>query len=99
MFRALASAATRDERVSKVTGYISPASYTLSSLSEVLGFDVIEFWTPTENCDLQCTHYFLSDPVMEVVNKIYSDPDAFTPNNLSSWKENSIKVCASPFFG
>lgn len=65
---------------------------TLSSLSEVLGFDIIEYWTPNDSNELRCTHYYHADSVKQVVKKIYSDPLTFTPNSLSSWSENSIRV-------
>jgi hypothetical protein len=65
---------------------------TLSSLCDVLGFDIIEYWTPNDTNELRCTHYFHADAVTQVVKKIYSDPSTFSPNLLSAWSDNSKRV-------
>ena len=72
---------------------ISATAYTLSSLSEVLGFDVIEFWTPSESGELYCFDYFHAASIKQVIKKIYSDSSSFDPNILPSWSQNSKRVC------
>lgn len=65
---------------------------TLSTLSSVLGFDVIEYWTPDENNELRCLHYFLSDSVKQVIKRIFADESAFSPAIADSWRSNSLRV-------
>lgn len=65
---------------------------TLSTLSSVLGFDVIEYWTPDENNELRCLYYFLSDSVKQVIKRIFSDEAAFSPAIADSWRSNSLRV-------
>lgn len=65
---------------------------TLSTLSSVLGFDVIEYWTPDENNELRCLHYFLSDSVKQVVKRIFPEESAFSPALTESWRLNSLQV-------
>jgi hypothetical protein len=67
---------------------------TLSSLSTVLGFDVIEYWTPDENNELRCLHYYLSDSIRQVIKRIFSDETAFSPAFAESWRNNSLQVRA-----
>jgi hypothetical protein len=70
----------------------TPTPQTLSTLSTVLGFDVIEFWTPDENNDLRCLHYYLSESVQQVVKRIFPEESAFSPALADSWKNNSLQV-------
>ncbi len=70
---------------------------TLSTLSSVLGFDVIEYWTPDENNELRCLHYFLSDSVKQVVKRIFPEESVFSPALTESWRANSIQVFMSLF--
>ena len=65
---------------------------TLSSLSTVLGFDVIEYWTPDENNELRCLHYYISDSIKQVVKRIFTDEAAFSPALAESWRNNSLQV-------
>ena len=71
---------------------ISATSQTLSILSSVVGFDVIEYWTPDDNGDLQCEHFYISNSVKQVVKRIYPDEASFSPGMSTSWRQNSLKV-------
>lgn len=72
---------------------LSPTPQTLSPLSSVLGFDVIEYWTPDENNELRCLYYFLSDSVKQVVKRIFPEETAFSPALSDSWRLNSLQLC------
>lgn len=71
---------------------LSATPQTLSTLSSVLGFDVIEYWTPDENNELRCLHYFLSDSVKQVVKRIFPEETAFSPALSDPWRINSLQV-------
>lgn len=67
---------------------------TLRPLHSVLGFDIIEFWTPSSDSGvLTCLHYFHSDAVKVVVRKIFPDSAPFHPSVSETWKRNSLRLC------
>jgi hypothetical protein len=71
---------------------MTPTPQTLSTLSTVLGFDVIEFWTPDDNNDLRCLHFYLSESVKIVVKRIFPEEVNFSPGMSDSWRMNSLRV-------
>lgn len=76
---------------------LNPTPETLSPLCSVLGFDVIEFWSPDDQNSLQCVHFYLDESVKQVIKRIFPQESKFTPAVSPSWRENSLKVYFSRY--
>jgi hypothetical protein len=83
---------TRESCICESQIMSSSTSHTLACLSSVLGFDIIEYWTPDEGGELQCAYFYLSDSVKTVVRRIFPNEADFCPPCSDIWRMNSLKV-------